>query len=333
MNSATNQPAPNVGYEPALTGTQTTPTPYQVDIVDPANAPTTSKKMTVLTTDATSSGYTNAPTNLDRQMTYYSESDEYFFEFDTSACGTGTNACFFVGNNPSPPSYRTRTLRKLDRTWKREPRLPVLLVVLPMATRNQLLQPRPLVQRQDGYLTIGAQDGPGMNLVFLYNSGAKEFATVGIGTTTGIDAPLSGGDAATASMTYGYSTTTQAYKFAIPGDITGDFGSFKFNSTGSTNTANRMCVTSNGWYYFYRSVNYDRCSPAYYAVYGSTSSYRWSGFALGTGERGVMDGRRHLQGRQRRSNPGHVQARSRPQSSQGLARIEPNHRRDHLGCW
>mgnify|MGYP005703918873 FL=1 len=29
----------NVGYEPALTGTQTTPTPYQVDIVDPANAP------------------------------------------------------------------------------------------------------------------------------------------------------------------------------------------------------------------------------------------------------------------------------------------------------
>ena len=41
----------NVGYEPALTGTQTTPTPYQVDIVDPANAPTSHKKMTVLSTD------------------------------------------------------------------------------------------------------------------------------------------------------------------------------------------------------------------------------------------------------------------------------------------
>ena len=102
VNSATTPPTPdpNVGYEPALTGTQTTPTPYQVDIVDPLNAPSTSKKLTVLTTDATSSGYTNAPTNLDRQMTYYDESDEYFFEFDTSNCGTGTNACFFVGNNP-----------------------------------------------------------------------------------------------------------------------------------------------------------------------------------------------------------------------------------------
>ena len=47
----------NVGYEPALTGTQTTPTPYQVDIVDPANAPQSHKKMTVLTTDVYGSAY------------------------------------------------------------------------------------------------------------------------------------------------------------------------------------------------------------------------------------------------------------------------------------
>ena len=291
VNSATNQPAPNVGYEPALTGTQTTPTPYQVDIVDPANAPTTSKKMTVLTTDATSSGYTNAPTNLDRQMTYYSESDEYFFEFDTSACGTGTNACFFVGNNPSPPSWAgPERYGNWIARGSVNPGYQYSSWSYPWQQGTNSFNQDLWSNEGDGYLTIGAQDGPGMNLVFLYNSAAKEFATVGIGTTTGIDAPLTGGDAATASMTYGWSTTTQAYKFAIPGDITGDFGSFKFNSTGSTNTANRMCVTSNGWYYFYRSVNYDRCSPAYYAVYGSTSSYRWSGFALGTGERGVMTG-------------------------------------------
>ncbi len=74
----------NVGYEPALTGTQTTPTPYQVDIVDPANAPTSHKKMTVLTTDVHAGSYFNPQGFMDRQLTYYSNSHEYFFEFDTS---------------------------------------------------------------------------------------------------------------------------------------------------------------------------------------------------------------------------------------------------------
>ena len=93
----------------------------------------------------------------------------------------------------------------------------------------------------DGYLQVGAKDGPGMNIVFVYNSAKNAWATVGIDTSTGIDTALTGGSKATSSLSYGY---TQAYRFAIPGDITGDFGTFKFNSTASTTTANRMCVTT-----------------------------------------------------------------------------------------
>lgn len=132
----------------------------------------------------------------------------------------------------------------------------------------------------NGYLQVGATDGPGMNLVMHYDSAANEWATVGIGTETGIDAPLTGGSSATFSYSYG--SYTKAYKFAIPGDITGDFGMFNFNSTGSSTTANRMCVTTNGWYYFYRATSYDRCTPAYYMIYGNKNSYRWSGFAMGS---------------------------------------------------
>jgi hypothetical protein len=227
--------------------------------------------MTVLTTDVHASSYYTPQGYFDRQLTYYSNNDEYFFEFDTSGCGTGSQQCFytststFYGNwiargstNPSKGSYgvysSSGVVNKFDQNlWN---------------------------NNGNGYLQIGAQDGPGMNLIFVYDSTLNKWATVGVGTETGIDTPLTGGSQATASVSYGY---TQAYKFAIPGDITGDFGTFKFNSTQSSNVADRMCVTTNGWYYFYRAPASDQCTSAYYMVYGSTSSYRWSGFALGTG--------------------------------------------------
>lgn len=258
----------NVGYTPALTGTQTTPTPYQVDIVDPANAPTSHKKMTVLTTDVHAGSYFNPQGFFDRQMTYYSHSDEYFFEFDTSSCGTGSSSCFytststFYGNwlarGNTAPAYGYYGMNSGTNKF------------------NQNLWDN----NGDGYLQIAAKDGPGMNLIFVYNSAMNQWATVGVDTETGVDTPLTGGSQATASLSYGY---TQAYKFAIPGDITGSFGTFSFNATQTTTTANRLCVTTNGWYYFYRSISTDRCTSAYYMIYGSTSSYRWSGFALGSG--------------------------------------------------
>jgi hypothetical protein len=95
LNTGSN--GANVGYEPALTGTQQTPTPYQFDVVDPVNAPSTSKKMTVLTTDVTAYNTFNGGGYFDRQMTYFADNDEYYFEFDTSSCGTGSSSCFYTG--------------------------------------------------------------------------------------------------------------------------------------------------------------------------------------------------------------------------------------------
>ncbi|MGB2493452.1 MAG: type IV pilin [Poseidonia sp.] len=257
----------NVGYTPALTGTQTTPTPYQVDIVDPANAPTTHKKMTVLTTDVHASSQYNPQGFLDRQMTYYSDSDEYFFEFDTSNCGTGSTQCFYSGTSTFYNNWLTR--------WNQAPATGSYGMNSGTNKGNQNMQ-----AGNGGYLQITAADGPGMNLIYHYDATKNLWGVVGVGTETGIDAPLTGGAAPTQSLGYG---VTQAYKFAIPGDITGDFGTFKFNSTGSSTTANRMCVTTNGWYYFYRAASYDRCTSAYYMIYNSPSSYRWSGFTLGSG--------------------------------------------------
>jgi FlaG/FlaF family flagellin (archaellin) len=263
----------NVGYEPALTGTQTTPTPYQVDIVDPLNAPTSHKKMTVLTTDTYAGSYSSSPSYFDRQMTYYSDSDEYFFEFDTSNCGTGSQMCFYTGTSTfsgnwiargnTAPAYGSYGMNSGTNKF------------------NQNLWNN----NGNGYLQITAKNGPGMNIIFVYNAQMNEWATVGVDTETGIDTPLTGGSSPDASVSYGNS---QAYKFAIPGDITGSFGTFSFNATQTTTTANRLCVTTNGWYYFYRSISTDRCTPAYYMIYGSTSSYRWSGFALGAGYYGQM---------------------------------------------
>ena len=50
-----------------------------------------------------------------------------------------------------------------------------------------------LASWNDGYLTISADDGPGMNLIFLYDSAKNDFAMVGLGTDTGIEEPLSSG--------------------------------------------------------------------------------------------------------------------------------------------
>ncbi len=259
----------NVGYEPALTGSQTTPTPYQIDIVDPANAPTSHKKMTVLTTDVHAGSYYTPQGFFDRQLTYYSHSDEYFFEFDTSGCGTGGSSCFYTSTSTFYGNWLARGNNLYPATGS-----------YGMNSGTNKFNQNLWSNNGNGYLQIGAQHGPGMNLIFVYNSAKNAWATVGVDTSTGIDTALTGGSKATASVSYGY---TQAYKFAIPGDITGDFGNFKFNATGSSTTANRLCVTTNGWYYFYRATSYDRCTSAYYMVYGSTSSYRWSGFALGTG--------------------------------------------------
>ena len=208
---------PNVGYTPALTGSQTTPTPYQIDIVDSDTAPRTHRKMTVLTTDLHSGSYYTPQGFYDRQLTYYNNNDEYFYEFDTSDCGTGAQSCFYAASDTFYSNWIAR--------WNNNPPSGSYGMNSGSTSGSQSLH-----SDDGGFLQIGAKHGPGMNLIFVYDSTLNKWATVGVGTETGIDTPLTGGSQATPSVSYGYN---QAYKFAIPSDFTGTQGHFDFNSTGS----------------------------------------------------------------------------------------------------
>ena len=238
--------------------------PYWFFVDDVANGGS-AKKMTVTTTDVRAYTTTSTAKTFDRQMTYYDNSDEYVFEFDTSECGTGSNSCFYT------------TSYYFYQQWK------MMWTTAPGSysyggggTKSGSME---MHQTDGGYLTLSADDGPGMNLIYLYDSATNKWAMVGLGTDTGIDEMLSTGTTASKRSTYGY---TAAHLVDIPGDFTGTFGKFDFNATYSSSKANWMCVGTNGWYYFFRSTSSNpMCTSGYYYIY--SNSYTWSGFALGSG--------------------------------------------------
>jgi hypothetical protein len=273
-------PTTNVGYDPVLTGTQTTPTPYYFAVEDVMDAGD-DQKLTVLTTDVHAGSYFNPNSNqfLDRQMTHFDGSNEFYFEFDTSSCGTGSNSCWYTS------SYY------FYNNWVMQHTTVAGSGYNGMASSSQRSNLDELHRSDGGYLTTAADDGPGMNLLYLYDSGEDAFAMVGIGSSPSISEKLSGGSSATNSYGYGY---TKSFKITLGSDYGGQMGKFSFgNATGGAGTnANRLCVTSNGFTYFMRSPysSRDQCSGAYYYAgsYSGSTSYAWAGWALGMGYYGRM---------------------------------------------
>ncbi len=260
---------PNVATNPAggsgSPSTSSAPTSPYWFFVDDADNAGNAKKLTVTTTDVRAYTSSSSAVNFDRQMTYYDASNEYVFEFDTSDCGTGSSSCFYTGTSYSGQNWKTK--------WTTTPSSGYNgLGGTVSGTTDTLLS-------QGGYLTLSAADGPGMNLIYLYDSSSNEWAMVGLGTETGIDELQTSGTTAPKKSTYGY---TAAHLVDIPADFTGTFGKFDYNSTYSSSKANWMCVGTNGWYYFFRSTSSSPgCTSGYYYVY--SASYRWSGFSLGGG--------------------------------------------------
>ena len=275
-----NPTSANVGYDPVLTGTQTTPTPYFFAVEDIINAGD-DKKLTVLTTDVHAGSYFSPKSSqlIDRQMTHFDGSDEFYFEFDTSTCGTGSNSCWYTS------SYY------FYNNWVMQHTTVAGSGYNGMASSSQRSNLDELHRDDGGYLTTNAADGPGMNLLYLYNAGEDAFAMVGIGSSPSIDEKLSGGSSATNSYNYGY---TKSFKITLGSDYGGHMGKFAFgNATGGAGTnANRLCVASNGFTYFMRSPysSRDQCSGAYYyaGAYSGSTNYVWAGWALGMGYYGRM---------------------------------------------
>ncbi len=263
---------PNEGFTPGLTGTQTTPTPYWFYVEDVNNAGE-DKKFVQLTTDVSAYPSTNPSKRFDRQMTYFDQSDEYYFEFDTSECGTGSSSCFYSGSSNSNYFYNNWIVQWQTSTY-------------PATSSYNTGGTSPgkvyLDDDNGGFLSISADDGPGMNLVFLWDG--DEFAMVGIGDENDINEPLAGGSSASSVSSYGY---TNAYRYVVPGDITGEFAGYNWNASYSSTGQNVICTGTNGWTHFLRSSSGSpSCSSGYYYVYAA--NYKWNGFALGSGYYGSM---------------------------------------------
>jgi len=273
-------PTTNVGYDPVLTGTQTSPTPYYFAVEDIVNAGS-DKKLTVLTTDVHPGSYFSPKSSqlIDRQMTHYDGSDEFYFEFDVSTCGTGSNSCWYTS------SYY------FYNNWVQQHTTVAGSGYNGMASSSQRANLDELHKDDGGYLTTDAKNGPGMNLLYLYNAGEDAFAMVGIGSSPSIGEKLTGGASAPNSYNYGY---TKSFKITLGSDYGGHMGKFAFgNATGGAGTnANRLCVASNGFTYFMRSPysSRDQCSGAYYYAgsYSGSTTYAWAGWALGMGYYGRM---------------------------------------------
>ena len=279
----------NIGYEPALTTGQSVPTPYtfSVDSIDDAGD---DKKLTVLVTDVHAGGSYRPGANqfIDRQFTHFDGSDEFYFEFDVSSCGTGSSACFYSSNYYYYNNWMIQHATVAGSGYNG---------MGSSSTRSNVDEPH---VDDGGYLYSTADKGPGMNLLYHFNSGDNAFAMVGIGSGATIADKLQGGDAMDASYNYG---NTKAYQITLGSDSAmeaagedtygGQMGLFSFgNATGGSGTnANRLCVTTNGFVHFWRSpyASRDQCSGAYYygGSYASggraTPSYVWSGWAHAMG--------------------------------------------------
>ena len=198
---------PNIGYDPALSVGQSVPTPYNFTVADVDDAGD-DKKLTVLMTDvhASSSSSPRASQLIDRQFTHFDGNDEFYFEFDVSSCGTGSNQCFFTGSLYDAPNYY------FYNNWMGQHATVAGSGSNGMGSASTRSNTFEHMTNDGGYLTISADKGPGMNLLYLYDSGENAFAMVGIGTTPSIASKLTGGSQMDASYTY---ANSPAYKLSL----------------------------------------------------------------------------------------------------------------------
>ncbi|MFL2962365.1 MAG: hypothetical protein ACJZ2K_05225, partial [Candidatus Poseidoniaceae archaeon] len=244
---------------------------YWFFVDDVANAGT-DRKLTVTHNDVRAYTTSNTAKTFDRQMTYYDNSDEYVFEFDTSDCGTGSNSCFYTGTSTSWANWQIQWHNSAPSGY--------------YGYGGTVAGTMNMVASSGGYLTLSADDGPGMNLIYLYDSSSNKWAMVGLGTDTGIEQIMASGDTAAYRNTYG---NQKSHLVDIPADISGTFGKFDWSGIYSSSKANWMCVGTNGFYYFFRSSSSNpNCNAG--SGYLTSTYYTYSGFALGVGSGGVMAG-------------------------------------------
>jgi len=238
---------------PSSVTAPSTPYSYFVQPVEEASAfnsdGTKNNKWQIKIDQLTSYRYYSVYRYYDEQLTYFEDTGEYIWEYDTSNCGTGSNSCFNTLNvyemrySPSVNSYSYSNCA--------------------MAATCQ-------ITKAAGGHTMSVQNGPGMSTIWYYNVAAGSFAVVGLDDSTGIDQPVAGTSVGTQG---GGRNCDDCYSAVpIPGDITMKFGSLTINAsyTSSTTTRNYFCTNSNNHPLYFTSSS----SSNPYCLY-SYSTFRY----------------------------------------------------------
>ncbi|MDG1548467.1 MAG: hypothetical protein P8Q94_00300, partial [Candidatus Poseidoniaceae archaeon] len=160
---------PNQGANPAQSAT------VQFTLVDPLNAGT-AQKMTTLVENVKANfdgGVKTTGNTIDRQMTYFVDTNEYLFEFDTSECETYTSAGYSCFSTDSDNEYG-----HWDVIWQ-----DVVNACSPgssgcTGTSDNSLT---LEASEGGQFDVSRQFGLGYNLALKYDSTVGSWVAVGIG--------------------------------------------------------------------------------------------------------------------------------------------------------
>lgn len=209
---------------------------------------TKNNKWQIKITNVNQFRYYSVYRNFDEQLTYYEDSKEYIWEYDTSRCGTGQNACFNTANvynlrySPTVNSYSYTNCAQTATCKETKPGL-----------------------------TMNAQNGPQMSTIWFYNAAKGKFGMVGLDTSSSIAESVSGTpcDSTTCTNGGGRDIDDGYSAVRVPGDITMKFGTLSVNAsyTSSSSTRNWFCVNSNNHPMYFTSSN----SNSPYCLYSWTT--------------------------------------------------------------
>ena len=228
-------------------------TPYNYFVQDVADATAGVKKSQIKVDGQSNYFYNSARQFFSYQVTMWENNLEYMIELDTSTCGTGSNSCF----KTSGLTWNGKYIGTAANTYSTSGNINAKVASVPG-------------------MTFAADDGPGMNLMYYWDSTTATMGVLGLGTATGIEEPASGGVQYTGLSS---GNTDDGYvRVPIPADYTGTFGAIPLNGTTgpyySSSARNLACVGSNGYFYFVRG------NPAYCTTWYSVN-YKFNGFNVG----------------------------------------------------
>ena len=251
-------PAGGTGLPNNINAAAISPYGYSIESVD--NAAAGDNKWQIKVDGMNSYSYYSAVRYYDWQMTYYEPSREYHVEYDTDNCGTGSLSCF--------SSAAVLDLRYYPGTTRYS--------TSSFAQRN-------LEKVTVPGLTMSAADGPGSDVIWYHDGTSWGVMGYEVASGNGIEQPNGAGSIYT---TLDYGSADDGYvKVPIPGDITGYFGSFSWNSSYSLNSNNRnlFCVnTNNNPVMFVRSTYTGSAysNPCLATYYYYRYNYAWNGWSM-----------------------------------------------------